>query len=47
MVLNKENKKYEKPSMEEETILLEDIIALSGVTILGEISDDDGERLWI
>lgn len=47
MVLDKENKKYEKPTIEEEIIFLEDIIALSSVTVLGEIADDDGERLWI
>lgn len=38
-------KEYERPCISEELILLEDVIALSNNGVLGEIYEDDGERL--
>ena len=44
MVLE-EKKNYDKPSIDEFNIILTDIIALSNQGVLGDIFNDDGERL--
>lgn len=38
-------KEYEAPKLTIEEVSVLDIIALSSVDVLGEIKDDDGERL--
>jgi hypothetical protein len=40
-----EKKIYEIPNIKEEILELFDVIAMSNKDILGEIFDDDGERI--
>lgn len=40
-----EKKIYEIPNIEEEILEIVDVIAMSNKDILGEIFDDDGERI--
>ena len=40
-----EKKTYEIPNIKEELLEIVDVIAMSNKDILGEIFDDDGERI--